>query len=102
MLIPTKSEGKEFLACDECDFTRKAVSGEDLSASEKQIHEEPRAEGVVKDENTYATYGDFKCPKCGHDKAQVLDAGASYSDEDNLILLKCGKCGHSVRVGKLS
>jgi len=28
--------------------------------------------------------------------------GIFYSDEDNLILLKCGKCGWSERLGKIS
>ena len=42
----------------------------------------------------------YKCPKCGYEKAQIIDMGIFYSDEDNLILLKCGKCGHSERIGR--
>jgi len=101
ILLPMKFEDKVFLACGECDFTRKAKDGEGLTSSEKQNHQEPRGEGAVKEENIYADYEDFTCPKCGYNKAQVLEAGVSYSDEDDLILLKCGKCGTSVRVGKL-
>ena len=46
-----------------------------------------------------ATY-DHKCKKCGFSKAQIIDMGIFYSDEDQLILLKCGKCGYSERIGR--
>ena len=64
---------------------------------EKIEHEEV-GEGVVPAINPMATYK-YKCKKCGYGKAQIIDMGLSYSDEDNLILLKCGKCGWSERVG---
>ena len=69
-----------------------------LIEKEKIKHEEI-GRGVVTDKNTFATY-DHECEKCGHKKAEVIDVGVLYSDEDNLILLKCGKCGYSERVGK--
>ena len=36
---------------------------------------------------------DHKCKKCGYDKAEILELSASYSDEDNVTKMKCGKCG---------
>ncbi|MBI2045655.1 hypothetical protein HYT23_06355 [Candidatus Pacearchaeota archaeon] len=63
-----------------------------------KIRKNQVGEGVVKDENEFADYPN-KCKKCGYDKAQIIDMGVSYSDEDNLILLKCGKCGCSDRIG---
>jgi len=69
-----------------------------LSTNEKIPETEEVGEGSVKDENIYADYK-HKCPKCGYDKAQIIDCGIFYSDEDNLIFLKCGKCGFSERVG---
>ena len=40
------------------------------------------------------------CKKCGYDKAQIIDMCIFYSDEDNLILLKCGKCNFAERIGR--
>jgi len=58
-----------------------------------------RGKEVGEDKNIFANYHNV-CKKCGYDKAQILDLGVFYSDEDNLILLKCGKCGFSERVGR--
>ena len=71
----------------------------ELSSNEKLPEVEERGEGAVSGENVYATYENL-CKKCGHDKAQVIDCGVFYSDEDNLIFIKCGKCGFSERIGK--
>ena len=65
----------------------------------ERIHHEERGEGVVKDGNRMATY-ENKCEKCGYGKAEIIDVGVLISDEDNLIFLKCGRCGYSERVGK--
>lgn len=37
------------------------------------------------------------CDKCGYGKADVVDLGASYSDESNVYLFKCKKCGYVSR-----
>ena len=87
------------VVCSNCGFSK--VSGEVLSSSEKIPQKEERGEGAVKEENTFAAY-EHECSKCGYNKAQVVDCGVFYSDEDNLIFLKCGKCGFSERVGKES
>ena len=87
--------------CDNCQnfdvipTTKKLI----VSSKEKIEPEEERGSGVKKDRNDFATYSNI-CPKCGYDKAQILDIGIFYSDEDNLILLKCGKCGFCERVGR--
>ena len=65
----------------------------------EKIEHEEIGEGVLSDENKMATYK-HKCEKCGYGKAQIIDVGPLYSDEDNLILLKCGKCGFSERIGR--
>lgn len=88
--------GKEKAVCRNCNYVLPVKLS--LSANEKMPDVEEVGEGSVKEENVYATYK-HKCPKCGFDKAQVIDCGVFYSDEDNLIFLKCGKCGYSERVG---
>jgi len=94
-------EDQYYLFCDNChDFkTINAKENFKTSSSEKIEKQEERGEGVGKDKNIFANYNHV-CKKCGYDKAQILDLGVFYSDEDNLILLKCGKCGFSERVGR--
>ena len=65
----------------------------------ERIKKKPVGEGFVEGLNEFANYI-HKCKKCGYGKAQIIDMGISYSDEDNLILLKCGKCGFSERIGE--
>jgi len=56
-------------------------------------------EGVVKEQDVFATYK-HKCKKCGYGEAEMMDLGAQYSDEDELVMIKCGKCGYTERVEK--
>jgi DNA-directed RNA polymerase subunit M/transcription elongation factor TFIIS len=96
ILIPER-KGEEFIAtCKECGFSRKVkpLEGKENLEPKKKV-----GEGIIKNENPFATYSN-KCPKCGYDKAQIIDMGIFYSDEDNLIMLKCGKCGYSERIGR--
>jgi DNA-directed RNA polymerase subunit M/transcription elongation factor TFIIS len=92
---------KSYLFCDKCNHFElfKAKNNPNTSSKEKIKKEKERGKGVTSDKNILATYK-HKCSKCGYDKAQILDLGIFYSDEDNLILLKCGKCGFSERIGR--
>jgi len=87
--------------CDSCHkFDVIQTTKDSIVTSHEKIEpEEERGEGVKKDKNEFANYTNI-CPKCGYNKAQILDMGVFYSDEDNLILLKCGKCGFCERVGR--
>ena len=96
LLIPEKKEDKFVAKCDKCRFSRTVKplkEREDLEPKKKI------GGGIIKNENPLATYSN-KCPKCGYNKAQIIDMGIFYSDEDNLIMLKCGKCGYSERIGR--
>ena len=48
---------------------------------------------VVHSDFSMAHY-DHKCSKCGFDKAELIEQGINYSDEDNVMKYKCGRCGH--------
>ena len=99
ILIPEKtSEGKLIVKCGECGFTRD-YKGKSLVAKEKLPKKKKVGKKILDEENEFADYK-HKCPKCGYGKAQVIDLGIQYSDEDNLLLLKCGKCGWSERIGE--
>ena len=48
---------------------------------------------VLDDSNVLAVH-DHKCKKCGNDKAELIEISCSYSDEDNMYRMKCGRCSH--------
>mgnify|MGYP001563728692 CR=1 FL=1 len=97
LLVPHKEDGDFFLKCTGCGFIEK--ENKIIRGSENIPGKEKIGEGVLSDENLSASYENI-CEKCGHNKAQILDMGVFISDEDNLILLKCGKCGFSERIGR--
>jgi DNA-directed RNA polymerase subunit M/transcription elongation factor TFIIS len=81
--------------CKKC-----STSGESLGISFNEKHKQKLiGSGAMSDENTSANY-DNKCKKCGHVGAQIIDVGVLISDEDQLTLLRCGKCGFTERVGR--
>jgi DNA-directed RNA polymerase subunit M/transcription elongation factor TFIIS len=90
-----------YLFCDNCHIFELVKSDENLGmfSNEKIDKQKERGEGVSNDENEFANY-EHICKKCGYNKVQIIDMGIFYSDEDNLILLKCGKCGFCERVGR--
>ena len=88
---------KHTLKCSKCGFLMN-LNGTSLKTTEK-LKQKFVGQGVVDGKNELADY-EHKCKKCGYDKAQIVDMGIFYSDEDNLILLKCGKCGNSERIGR--
>lgn len=101
-MIPEKlREGEFWVKCYHCHFSKKLKPDSKLIEKEMILHKHDigRTFKVSKIKNEFATYK-HKCQKCDYNKAQVIDMGISYSDEDNLIFLKCGKCGWSERVGK--
>lgn len=102
IMIPEKlNEGEFWVKCYHCHLSKRLKPDSKLIEKEMILHKHDigRTFKVSKIKNEFATYKN-KCQKCGYGKAQVIDIGAFYSDEDYLILLKCGKCGWSERVGK--
>lgn len=69
-----------------CGFTKTTT----LKLKEKPKH---KTIEVVDSKNLLAVY-DHDCEKCGHKKAELIEKGQMYSDEDDVILYKCGRCGH--------
>lgn len=93
---------KQFYSfCDNCRNFKLITEEENFTTaiSEKINKRGEKGDGISSGKNEFATYTNI-CKKCGHDKAQILDLGIFYSDEDNLIMLKCGKCGFAERIGK--
>ena len=65
----------------------------------EKIEHKDTGEGIAKEKDVFASY-DHKCKKCGYKKAEVIDLVSQYSDEDELIMIKCGKCGYTERIEK--
>lgn len=97
ILIPKKGKAHEYLFCKICGYESRKKS--DLKSKEKIPKKEFRKEGVVKDKNIFATYPN-KCKKCGYNKAEIINQGVKYSDEESSVLLRCGKCGWSKQLGE--
>ena len=108
MMFPKKFEEVYMLECPGCGFYEMLEENPDFKikdsgVDEKQKNKEKdsKGKGAVEEGNVFPTY-EHKCPKCGHDKAELIDAGVFYSDEDNIYFMRCGKCGFSERIGDMS
>ena len=94
IMIPEKlSEGEFWIKCHHCGFSRK-LKKPDSKLIEKEMilhkHDIGRTFKVSKIKMSLQLIS-TNVSKCDYNKAQVIDMGISYSDEDNLIFLKCGK-----------
>ncbi len=92
---PIEGNLMECVSCSHKEF----ISSEDLSSTEIMAKKPKIKEGVVEQVNIYATY-DFKCEKCKHDKAEVIERQPYITDEDSLTFLKCGKCGFTQQLAR--
>lgn len=86
------------LECVSCGHVEKISEG-DLTSNEKIKKKSEKKSGVVEHKNIYATY-DFKCKKCGYDKAEIIERQLYITDEDSLTFLKCGKCGFTQQLAR--
>ena len=96
-ILPPQSNKKKSIQCPNCN-SKQSPKGK-LISKEKIPKKIKKGEGVSSEENICASYENI-CKKCGFNKAEIIDLGIQYSDEDNLIFLKCGKCGASERIGR--
>ena len=74
-----------------CGFVKTIDSA---TVSEKQ-HHETRGTGILREEKLPGF--PHNCKKCKYTECEVEDLGAQYSDESNVYLYKCKRCGHVER-----
>ena len=90
LLVPKKTPYGSWLSCPhghiQPELNQTAVQ------SVKAPGTEVKRVGILDCDNRLAVY-DHKCLKCGHNKAELIERSCSYSDEDNIYQMKCGKCG---------
>lgn len=80
--------GKKVLSCT-CGFSKDA----NIIVAEHIKEKEKIGEGVLDGLKKPVKFP-HTCPKCNHDGSEVVDLGARYSDESNIYLFICDKCGH--------
>ncbi len=83
---PLKIKGK--IAICNCGFIKEISP---VYPSEKINKPQERGKGVFEKKDKDKGFP-HTCKKCGHEFADVVDLGASYSDEANVYLFKCKKC----------
>ena len=90
LLVPKTTPYGKWMACPN-GHTQPEIVQESKNISMKNKEEGKRLE-VNLGENPLAVH-DHICPRCGYGKAELIEISASYSDEDNIYRMKCGKCG---------
>ena len=78
-----------------CGFSK--ISNSKISSTEKIKKPEKKGKGVFNKEKFVEKGFPHSCKECGHEYSDVVDLGASYSDESNIYLFKCKKCKHVER-----
>jgi len=90
LLVPEKNEYGKWMKCrnghPQPSLVQDAETITIKNNSSKRIE-------VMDGVNILAVH-DFVCKRCGFDKAELIEISANYSDEDNILRMKCGKCGH--------
>ena len=90
MLSLKKTDYGKWMSCPNGHSQPKLVQKTEVySEKGREVRRIEAADGV----NILAVH-DHVCKKCGYDKAELLEIGPSYSDEDGIYRMKCGSCGH--------
>jgi DNA-directed RNA polymerase subunit M/transcription elongation factor TFIIS len=74
-----------------CGYKLKIEEINSTKFSEKMKNK--KMETLDLTENKLAVF-DHICKKCGYNKAEIIERGTQYSDEDDMTFFKCGKCGY--------
>ena len=90
LLVPKKTSYGKWMACPH-GHTQPELNQEEKILTIKNLNPAKKVE-VSDGQNILAVYP-HKCPKCGYDKAELIDIMPFYSDEDCVSRMKCGKCG---------
>ena len=96
IMKPVKEGNRVVLRCGNCNLnfdTDKTHSIQDMTLQIPK-HEQRSMEAVDESHNVLAVHS-HKCSKCGYAKAEIIEKGIWYSDEDHVVLYRCGKCGHT-------
>ena len=106
MMFPTTLDGQKVLKC-KCGFIKPfhEENSESYRISTKIDH--PVREEVTiltdvmdwKEENLRSSIKDFKCKRCGYDKAHLETRQTRSADEGMTHFITCLKCGKMKKIG---
>lgn len=92
-ILTIKKEFDFFVGSCSCGAVKLITSEMDFSEKGK---EDKIAKGVLENKEDTEGFPNV-CKKCGHTQSNVHDLGSPYSDESNVYLFKCKKCGYVER-----
>ena len=90
LLLPKKTEFGKWNACPNGHSQPQLNQEKNILIIKNQT---PGKKIEVMDGKNHLAVHNHICPKCGYDKAELIEMSANYSDEDNIYKMKCGKCG---------
>lgn len=90
MLLPKSTPYGKWMACPN-GHTQPELNQTSTTTTQKNLQKMEQIS--VSDGKNILAVHEHKCKKCGHDKAELMEMSASYSDEDNTYRMKCGRCG---------
>lgn len=108
MLLSSKDEdGNQVLKCRSCGWTRpiKESDGVEYTVKRKiehSVREEVQSATAImkwKDKYLKSVIKDFKCRKCGYDKAALETRQTRSADEGMTHFIICLKCGKMIKIG---
>ena len=106
MMLPSTQNGKKVLKC-KCGYIKPFPEQKsDLYKLKTKIEHSIREEVINlkevlnwKEENLRSSIKDFRCPKCGYDKAQLVTRQTRRADEGMTHFIICLRCGRMKKIG---
>ncbi len=111
LLYPRNKAGVKFLTCRNCGFEKLA---EGTSDEEKDVYKHTqhiehtpaeRLDAKIIDEEYYrrlapeSALSNFKCPRCGFDRATLQTRQTRSADEGMTHFIICLRCGRMIKIG---
>lgn len=90
LLLPKKTSYGKWLACPN-GHTQPELNQTSTNIQQTNLQKGKPLE--VMDEQNILAVHQHVCPKCGYDKAELIEIQPFYSDEDTVVRMRCGKCG---------
>lgn len=105
-MLPSKKDGKRIFKC-KCgaikDFSEEKKEEYQIKKEvEHSINEEIVSLKQFldwKNDNLNSTIKNFKCPRCGYDKAHLETKQTRSADEGMTHFITCLKCGKMIKIG---
>ena len=105
MMLPSTVNKRKVFKC-KCGFTKPLLENGDSYVIKTKIKQPIRNEVTNltevmkwKEENLRSSIKDFKCRKCGYDKAHLETRQTRSADEGMTHFITCLNCGKMIKIG---